>query len=211
MEFNCIQLDELLNNFTNYIFYWNIPFNLLSITIFLLPIVIFYKKNLKIKFFTKIFLFICLLANHFFGTLQIQDDRKNIKNLDFIIKIISPKIDISRFLKYEDPEKSIKELINLSNPQKNKKTIFILPEVVLTNVYFEDLKKYKKIFYENYSKDHIIIMGIRSNKIIDGESNIYNSLIVIDHNVNLLAKYDKNKLVPFGEFLPLKIFYLILD
>ena len=181
-------------------------FNLLSITIFLLPIVIFYKKNLKIKFFTILFLFICLLANHFFGTLQIQDDRKNIKNLDFTIKIISPKIDISRFLKYEDPEKSIKELINLSNPQKNKKTIFILPEVVLTNVYFEDLKKYKKIFYENYSKDHIIIMGIRSNKIIDGESNIYNSLIVIDHNVNLLAKYDKNKLVPFGEFLPFENF-----
>ena len=114
-------------------------FNLLSITVFLLPAVIFYKTNIKIKFFTIIFLFTCLLSNHLLGNLKIKDDNESIKNLDFTIKIISPKIEINRFLKYEDPEKSIKELIALSNPQKSKKTIFIFPEVILTNLYFVDL------------------------------------------------------------------------
>ena len=152
-------------------------------------------------------MFICLLSNHLFGNLKIKkSDNESIKNLDFTIKIISPKIEINRFLKYEDPEKSIKELIALSNPQKSKKTIFILPEVILTNLYFEDLKKYKKLFYKNYSSNHIIFMGMRSIKIIDGKSKIYNSLVVVDHNLKLLAKYDKNKLVPFGEFLPFENF-----
>ena len=31
---------------------------------------------------------------------------------------------------------------------------------------------------------------------------IYNSLLVLDHELNLLSNYYKNKLVPFGEFLP---------
>ena len=31
---------------------------------------------------------------------------------------------------------------------------------------------------------------------------IYNSLLVIDNELNILEKYYKNKLVPFGEFLP---------
>ena len=177
-------------------------FNLISITVFLLPTVIFYKKNIRIKFFTMLFLFICLLGNYLFGNIKIKDDNESIEKLDFTIKIVSPQIDINRFLKYEDPEKNIEELIALSNPQKSKKTIFIFPEVILTNLYFEDLKKYKKLFYKNYSSNHIIIMGMRSMKTIDGMSKIYNSLVILDRNLKLLAKYDKNKLVPFGEFLP---------
>ena len=31
---------------------------------------------------------------------------------------------------------------------------------------------------------------------------IYNSLLVLDNELNILEKYYKNKLVPFGEFLP---------
>ena len=201
-------------SWTNYLYSLQIvsyigtySFNLLSITFFLLPIVFFYKKSLKLKFLTIILLIIILLTNHLFGNFKFKKDNKIVQNLDFIIKIVSPKIGINRFLNHEDPEKNIKELINLSNPQKSKKTIFIFPEVVLTNLYFEDLTNYKKLFSKNYSKDHIIILGMRSNKTINGKTKIYNSLVVIDHNVNLLAKYDKNKLVPFGEFLPLENFF----
>jgi apolipoprotein N-acyltransferase len=39
-------------------------------------------------------------------------------------------------------------------------------------------------------------MNIYENK------KIYNSLLVLDNELNILGKYYKNKLVPFGEFLP---------
>ena len=38
------------------------------------------------------------------------------------------------------------------------------------------------------------------NKSVDKK--IYNSLIVLDNELNILSEYFKNKLVPFGEFLP---------
>ena len=41
---------------------------------------------------------------------------------------------------------------------------------------------------------------------VDGRLKIYNSLVVLDNNANLLGKYNKNKLVPFGEFLPFENF-----
>ena len=122
--------------------------------------------------------------------------------MNFKIKIISPKIDIKRFLNYEDPEKTIRELIYLSDPEPLEKTVFIFPEGILASIYLEDLKNYKEIFSQNYSNIHTIVMGINTQKYNGEKLKIFNSLVVLDNNVNLLAKYDKNKLVPFGEFLP---------
>ena len=148
-----------------------------------------------------------LVLNHFYGGLLIRENKKvNNIDMDFTIKIISPKIGIKRFLNYEDPDKTIQELINLSNPNSSEKTIFVFPEGILTSIYLEDLKNYKKIFSDNYSDNHIIILGMNSVKKVDGRSKIYNSLVVLDNNANLLEKYDKNKLVPFGEFLPFENF-----
>ena len=62
----------------------------------------------------------------------------------------------------------------------------------------QDLKNFRSIFSKNFSENHKIILGINSYE----NSKIFNSLVVLDKDVNILAKYNKNKLVPFGEFLP---------
>ena len=120
------------------------------------------------------------------------------RDLGFTIKIISPKININRYFQNENPSKFISELIDISEPNPLIKTIFILPEGILSSIYFEDLKNFKNIFSNNFSKKHKIILGMN---IYENEK-IYNSLLVLNNELKILDKYYKNQLVPFGEFLP---------
>ncbi len=183
-------------------------FNLISITIFLFPLVIFFKKTLKFKLISFIFLLLILVSNHFYGYQKIKNSNNFYKELnDFNLKVISPKISIERFFEPNNEEIIIKELIELSNPNILHKTIFIFPEGALAGVNFDQLKNFKQIFSEKFSQSHIIIMGINTEKIIDSSNKIYNSMVVLDNKLNLINEYNKIKLVPFGEFLPFEKFF----
>ena len=50
-------------------------------------------------------------------------------------------------------------------------------------------------------------MGINTEEEIENSSKIYNSMVVLDNNLNLINEYNKIKLVPFGEFLPFENFF----
>ena len=85
-------------------------FNLLSITLFLAPVGIFFHKSLRSKIILIIFLIFLMGINFYYG--------KNVKNnynkaqnidLDTTIKIVSPKIKIDRFFQNEDPSIIINE------------------------------------------------------------------------------------------------------
>ena len=178
--------------------------NLIFITLCLIPTVIFFKYSNKIKIFYLSFIFLIMITNFIFGNLIIKNYEKiEETNLDTLIKVISPKIGINRFLQDVNPEEILLDLIKISNPDKKKETIFVFPEGVLANIYLQDLKKYNYLFFENFSSKHKIILGTNSYQ----DSKIFNSLVVIDNNINILSKYDKNKLVPFGEFLPFENFF----
>ena len=179
-------------------------FNLLSLTIFLTPTIILFNYKKKTKLLFLILTTVLLIANFFYGSIILKNNEKtNPRNLNFVIKIISPKIEIKRFFEDENPEKIISELVQLSKPNNIEKTIFIFPEGALTSVYLEDLRNYSYIFSENYSDQHKIIMGINSTE----DKKVFNSMVVLDSSLNILAKYNKNKLVPFGEFLPFENFF----
>ena len=179
-------------------------FNLLTLTIFLIPTIILFNHKKKTKLLFLILTTVFLIVNFFYGSTILKNNEKvNPKNLNFVIKIISPKIEIKRFFEDENPEKIISELVQLSKPNNIEKTIFIFPEGALTSVYLEDLRNYSYIFSENYSDQHKIIMGINSTE----DKKVFNSMVVLDSSLNILAKYNKNKLVPFGEFLPFENFF----
>ncbi len=182
--------------------------NLISITIFLMPLVIFFTKKYKFKLILFIFLFALLISNHLYGLKKIENDKKFYANFqDFKIKIISPKISIKRFYEANNEEAIIKELIELSSPNLSDNTIFIFPEGALAGVDLSKLKQFKEIFSKKYSEKHIIIMGINTKKIINDSSKIFNSMVVLDNNLNLINEYNKINLVPFGEFLPFENFF----
>ena len=183
-------------------------FNLISITIFLLPTVIFFKKNLKFKLISFIFLLVILASNYFYGFQKIKNNEKLYTEFkDFKIKLISPKISIERFFQPNNEEAIIEELIELSNPNILHNTVFIFPEGALAGVNLDQLKSFKEMFSRNFSEKHTIIMGINTKKIIDNSSKKYNSMVILDNKLNLISEYNKIKLVPFGEFLPFEKFF----
>ncbi len=174
-------------------------FNSITLLLFLLPTILFfnYKKNIKISIL--IFSLLLSFTNYFWGKSNLrQHELTEKKNLGFTIKIISPKININRYFQNENSSKLISELINISRPNLLNETLFILPEGILSSISFEELKKFKTLFTHNFSKKHKIILGINTYE----NTKIYNSLLVLDNELNIVGKYYKNKLVPFGEFLP---------
>tara|TARA_Y100000816_G_C26105618_1_gene587417 strand:- start:227 stop:1786 length:1560 start_codon:yes stop_codon:yes gene_type:complete len=188
-------------------------FNLLSITIFLVPAIFFFKK-FKYRGLIVILFSLLLFSNYMYGNYILNNNEKQLKKyLDqdkFIdVKIISPNFDLKYYLSDSEIEERINKLIKFSEIDKNKKTLFIWPEGALSGKYFFEIKKYKKIINENFTKNHLIIFGI--NTYDKKEDKFYNSFVVVDHNLNKLFQYDKIKLVPFGEFLPMDKLFERID
>ena len=177
--------------------------NLLAITLFVLPTLIFFRVNIKIKIFLFLAIFIALVANNIYGFKRIEKF-SNLKYqlLESKIVIVSPKIQLNRYFSNESPINKIYEIIKISRPQKNIKTLFIFPEGILSGIYLEDLNNFKKIFFKNFSENHKIILGINRTE----NFKIFNSLVLLNNKLDVIAKYDKNNLVPFGEFLPFENF-----
>ena len=126
-------------SFTNYLEFLQIlsytgtyAFNLLCITLFLIPSLIFFNYKKKNKILLLFSTTLILSINFIYGSSVIKknEEIKKIK-LNYVIKIISPKIDINRFFQNQAPEEIMSDLIKLSEPDKLKKTIFIYPEGVL--------------------------------------------------------------------------------
>ena len=194
---NSIQLLSYVGTYT---------LNLLVITIFLLPLTLTFDKPKIYKILSLSILFLIIILNDNFGLYKINKfNQKLTTELDMKLKIISPNIKIERYFSGESPLYRLQEIIDLSNPQKRDNgEIFIFPEGILVGINLSELKNYKQIFEEKYSDKDLLVFGINSKK----KGKIYNSLVILDKHLNVLGKYDKNNLVPFGEFLPFEGLFL---
>ncbi len=178
--------------------------NLISITIFCLPAAFFFKKTNKIL--VLLFYFLLFLIFYTVGSYNINKNKKFLENIpdnQFVnIKIISPDLDLKYNLDNKDVHEIIDNLIKYSEPDKDKKTIFVWPEGIFAGLYLNDISDFKKKIEKAFSKKHLIIFG--SNTINQDTQEIFNSLVVVNNNFEILYQYNKRKLVPFGEFLPLE-------
>ena len=177
-------------------------FNLICISFFTCPAIFILKKSKK-EFFICCFFIVTAIAFLVFGTIK-NDKYELVKETkhEYVIRIVSSNISLDRFYKEQDELKIINEIITLSNPKNNQKTIFLWPEGIIPYSYLGDMKIYKDLFLDNFSNNHLIIMGI-NNLENNGDKDLYfNSLAVFDNQLNLIESYNKIKLVPFGEFVP---------
>ena len=123
------------------------------------------------------------------------------------MKIISPNFSLEEYNNKEE-KLQLERLIKISDPDKNKKTLFIWPEGIFYESYLQDIKIYKKLFKNNFSDNHLIALGINNLFKSDDSRDIkyFNSLVIVNNDLEILHVYNKIKLVPFGEFLPLENF-----
>ena len=61
---------------------------------------------------------------------------------------------------------------------------------------------YKSLFLDNFGEDDLIIMGLKSIDRVSDKNMYYNSMVIFNNKLNILATYNKINLVPFGEFIP---------
>ena len=185
-------------------------FNLLCIIIYCSPLLLFFKK--KFNYILLFLISLVFFGNYIYGSSIIKKNNKNLIDLKLkkenliYIKIISPSFDLKYNLSNNDLSKNISKLIKYSAPDKNKKTIFIWPEGVFTGFNFEQIKQYKSLFEEAFSEKHLIIFGANTIEEKFKKPDIYNSLIVTNAKLDINFKYNKIKLVPFGEVLPFEKF-----
>jgi len=166
--------------------------------VFFISIKIFSRKKILINSF---FLFIILISNYLFGKIIIKNSEFNQYN-DVKVKIVQPNIDIAKTWGIENEKRNLITLLNLSRVNKDEKTLIVWPEGMIHQTNPKDLYKYKDYFNKNFSKNHLIIIGVTNPSVLGNKINFYNSLVVLNNNAEVVSVYNKIKLVPFGEFIP---------
>ena len=185
-------------------------FNLFCISLFSCPALLILGKSNK-ETFVFIFFIICLSVSYLHGfQYKKKFNASNEIKQNYKIRAIGSSISLERFYSSNNPVSIIKELIKISNPSLSEKTIFIWPEGILPDISQEELAEYKWLFENKFSKNHIITLGINNQTTINNSSKYFNTFSIYDHELNLINSYNKIKLVPFGEFLPLENFLSII-
>ena len=151
------------------------------------------------------------VGNYFYGSYKLNTNVYDLDK-DISIKVISPNFSLEDYNTKNEIVK-LERLIKISDPQKEKKTLFIWPEGIFYESYLEDIKKYKKLFSDSFSENHLIILGVNHFKDSLNSKNkkYFNSLAVLNNNLEITSFYNKINLVPFGEFLPFEKFLLKFD
>ena len=181
-------------------------YNLLIITLFTIPIIIYFKISRIRKFLISVLVLFFILVLFLYGDFKINKNKKLLEenNNKVFVKIISPNFELKYNLDLNEIEERLRKIIKYSEPDKTKQTLFIWPEGVFSGYSFKELQVFKKLISDNFSKNHLIILG--ANRIEPISGGYYNSMLMVNNNFEIIQGYNKRKLVPFGEFLPFENF-----
>jgi len=176
--------------------------SLFSITFFCIPFLFFQKKITNRNLLLLLFFVIIFFTNYLYGKNKINSKTFTFDE-NISVKIISPNFSLKDYNSNSEIEQ-LKRLIKISNPEKNKKTIFIWPEGIFYESYLQNILIYKDLFENQFSENHLIILGINNFQNVDNTNikKYFNSLVILNYKLEILSIYNKINLVPFGEFLP---------
>ncbi len=185
--------------------------NLIVISFFTVPIIYVLRKSKK-EIAICIFFLLLPIIFYLSGNFQKKQFlKKELNEIPYTVRVVASNITLDRFYNNtHNTEDIINELISLSSPVSNEKVFYLWPEGIIPNVYQNEIHLYKEIFTQNFDKNHFIGFGITNKKLFSKEYQFYNSFSIFDYKLNLVENYNKNNLVPFGEFLPLENFLKLI-
>jgi len=180
--------------------------SLISITFFCIPFLFFQNKIIKKNVIFFLFFLIAFIGNFSYGSHKIDNSNYEFDK-NFSVKIISPNFSLKDYSTQSEINQ-LQRLIKISDPEKNKKTLFIWPEGIFYESNLQNIILYKNLFLDKFSENHLIVLGINNfvNSVDLKNKKYFNSLVILNHKLEILSVYNKINLVPFGEFLPFESF-----
>ena len=140
-------------------------FNLICISLFTCPAV-FVLSDKKQHVGICAFFLIIFISFYIHGSFHKgKFDTLTEENYDFNLRVVGSNISLDRFYKNIDSALVIEDLIEISSPKIDEKTIFVWPEGILPGISQDELINYKWLFDEKFSKNHFLIIG--TNKQIE--------------------------------------------
>ncbi len=187
-----------------------------SIIIFSLPLILFFEKSHALKLPSVLIISFITLVLMIFGLSRPETFANSEKNIE--VNIIQPNIKQKdkwdKKLIQHNTDKLISATIQIAKKSKDENTekrYFIWPETATPFLIDENLQAISRLTNIFSPNDYLMLGSLRrdSNE-IEGQQ-LYNSFFIINNESQVLGRYDKNKLVPFGEYLPFSYLFSRLN
>ena len=180
--------------------------NVISMFLVILPLLLKSNRLMFVKI--AVFIILPILSLFLLSSSRLTNKVEIKSKNDFLITIVQPniaqKVKWNRGLLKDHLEKLYQFSRYEIEKITHKKRLIIWPETSFAGVYPRDelllMDLVNKVFSKD--KDLSLFLGLIRND--NGE--IYNSGILFNQNQNIQKVYDKNFLVPFGEYNPLRFF-----
>ena len=177
-------------------------FGLSFLTILWIITIVLYLIRKDIRFVIPLTLFpIFLISFSIFPLKENQPESKTIS-----VRVVQPNIPQNKKWDRTLFQAHLDKLLTLSNKERKGELLVVWPEAAITGFLNENegLIAYIK---QKIDENTVIITGGLRREFYGGDFKVFNSFYIIKKDE--LIFYDKKKLVPFGEFIPLRFLFNI--
>jgi len=151
-----------------------------------------------IKFFTFIVgLFLCIWGYGYYRT-----TKNPTKTTPNSLALVQPNIPQHPFFSNEQKRKNLRKIVNLTLPLKaSKPNIIVWPESAVPFA-FNHIPSLETYLKNILSPQSLLIFGTMRLDRDHPKARIFNTLYVLSRENGIEGFYDKNHLLPFGEYVP---------
>lgn len=151
-----------------------------------------------------IIILISLTATYGYGHHRLSNPAEG-KETDISFKLVQPSVEQSEKWQREKMPEHFSTLLQLSMPDGSEKktTIIVWPETATNYLFLNDefAKSQINNVLQSYEQDVYLLIGAFLR---DDDGLPSNSMLILNKDGEIIHRYNKSHLVPFGEYIPFK-------